>query len=132
MTMVGETEQYPYYFSSATIDPVSGRMFWAVMPYDTPGYLAEVNLATGATTKVYDFPGGEEVVGLAVRSNLFAEGAPGAVTNVHATFEGSSLSGAIAFKMPETLYNGSSATISSAYQFRPVYTWLRSAKSRQK
>ena len=54
-SFIGATGQKPLLTGSATIDPRSGRMFWTVGPSASESYLCEVDLATGAATKLYDF-----------------------------------------------------------------------------
>lgn len=106
VTTVGQTGMAPQYISSATIDPKSGRMFWNVCAPDETGNLCEVDLSTGKASVIYDFPGNEEIGGMAVLLPLAEDGAPGKVSDLSANFNGGSLSGTIDFTAPTTLFNG--------------------------
>ena len=118
ITNVGPTGYLPTYMTDSTIDPVSGRMFWTVCPADESGFLCEVDLTTGQATKIYDFPLNNEVVGLVVKAPDALPGAPAAVENAAAVFEGGSLSGMINFTAPTTLFDGSAATGDLTYTIK--------------
>ena len=105
----------PQYNSSATIDPASGRMFWTVCPPDNSGSLYEVNLQTGTTTLIYDFPGNEQVVGLALAGETASAKAPAQPTNLQLTFTGGSLNGILSCDIPATTFDGQSASGSLTY-----------------
>jgi len=105
-TVVGETGVAPKYLSDSAIDPKTNRMFWAVSD-DTAGYMAEIDLTTGAATRILDFPLNEEVVGLVIPAPSAEEGAPAKVTGLAANFADGSMSGTIDFVAPTTLYDGS-------------------------
>lgn len=109
-TLIGETGQLPLFTGSATIDQRSGRMFWTVGPDASSSYLCEVDLTTGAATKLMDFDDSRQVVGLYVPTPPAEDDAPAEVTNVVAAFDGGSLSGALNFTAPTTLYDGTPAT----------------------
>ncbi len=106
MTFIGKTGQLPEYRSSACIDPLSGRMFWTVSPTDECGYLYEVDLATGAATLVYQFPGDEEIVGIYIPDNGVRADSPAAATDLKAEFPEGGLSGTVSFVLPSTDLNG--------------------------
>lgn len=116
VTLIGETGHAPQYLSSATIDTKTGRMFWTVNPPDETGYLCEVNLATGAATKIVDFALDDEIMGLCVVAPAAEEGAPAAVTDLAADFPEGALSGSVSFKLPTTLFDGSAATGTLGYK----------------
>lgn len=116
VTAIGETGHAPKYLSSATIDPKTGRMFWTVNPADGTGYLCEVNLTTGAATKILDFALDDEIMGLCVVAPAAEEGAPAAVTELAADFPEGALSGNVSFKLPATLFDGSAATGTLGYK----------------
>lgn len=116
VTLIGETGHAPQYLSSATIDTKTGRMFWTVNPPDETGYLCEVNLATGAATKIVDFALDDEIMGLCVVAPAAEEGAPAAVTDLAADFSEGALSGNVSFKLPTTLFDGSAATGTLGYK----------------
>lgn len=105
-TLVGETGVAPKYLSDSAIDTKTNRMFWAVSD-DTAGYMAEIDLTTGAATRILDFPLNEEVVGLVIPAPAAEEGAPAKVTDLAANFADGSMSGTIDFVAPTTLYDGS-------------------------
>lgn len=116
VTAIGETGHAPTYLSSATIDPKTGRMFWTVNPADETGYLCEVNLTTGAATKILDFALDDEIMGLCVVAPAAEDGAPAAVTELAADFPQGALSGNVSFKLPATLFDGSAATGTLGYK----------------
>lgn len=115
ITTVGETGQLPHYLSSSEIDPKSGRMFWTVCPSDDTGSLYEVNLSTGAATKIYDFLNDNEITGLAIPAPSAEDKAPAAPENLAANFADGSLSGTITFNAPATTFDGEAATGSLSY-----------------
>lgn len=116
LTHVGETGQNPYYSTSATIDPKSGRMFWTVCPYTDEGYLCEVNTATGEATILGEFAGDEQVQGLCVRLPLAEPDAPASATDLSANFVDGSLSGTVEFTAPATTFDGTPAEGNVSYE----------------
>lgn len=115
-TTIGSTGQLPYYESAATIDPESGKMYWSVSPADNTGYLTEVNLATGQATKILDFWGNAQMVGLAVGKPLAEPKAPAAVTDLRLDFPNGSLKGKVRFTAPTTHFDGTPATGQLSYK----------------
>lgn len=114
VTEIGPTGMMPDYASSATIDPLSNRMFWTVST-DTSGMLCEVDLITGKATKLVDFAKEEEVTGLFIVAPPALPGAPAAVTALKADFVNGSLEGTVSFTMPSTLFDGTAATGTAEY-----------------
>lgn len=115
VTLVGETGQLPRYLSSAAIDHKTGRMFWNVCAADESGVICEVNLATGAATKLFDLEYNDEIMGMFV-AEADAEGnAPATVTDLQAVFADGSLSGNISFTAPATLFDGTPGTGALTY-----------------
>ncbi len=114
-TAIGSTGVVPYYTSSATIDPRTGRCFWTVSLEDNPSgtgrsFLYEVNLTTGAATQIYEFTANDEITGLftpPLEANLKA---PAAVQNLSVQFNNGSLSGNVSFLIPTTLYDGTTGS----------------------
>ena len=106
ITPVGMTGVTPKYFSSACIDPVSGRMFYAASPADETGKLFEINLTTGEATLICHFPGNEEIVGMYIPTPLAADKAPAAVDNLVADFPEGTLKGHVNFDAPTTTFDG--------------------------
>lgn len=105
LTLIGKTGQYPYYVSPATIDPATGRMFWAVSTSDG-SYLCEVDKTTGAAKQIMQFPDNEEVSGLYVEAPAAVAGAPAAVENLEAVFPEGRLNGRVSFRAPVTTFSG--------------------------
>lgn len=114
-TLIGETGQLPLLTGSATIDPRSGRMFWTVGPGDGSTFMCEVDLTTGVATKVMDFTGSQQVVGLYVPTPPAEDDAPAAVADLAAAFDGGSLTGQLTFKAPVALYDGTPASGNLTY-----------------
>lgn len=115
VTTVGETGVTPQYLSSSEIDPKSGRMFWTVCT-ETEGYLAEINLQTGAATKLLDFLNREEVQGLVIPAPAAEDKAPAAVTDLTISFPEGTLTGTVNFTAPTTLFDGTAATGALTYE----------------
>lgn len=114
-TTVGATGVVPFYTSSATIDPRTGRCFWTVSLEDNPSgtghsYLYEVNLSTGAATQLYELTANDEIVGLYTPPLEADLKAPAAVQNLACQFSNGSLSGAVQFLIPKSLYDGTTAS----------------------
>lgn len=115
ITTVGLTGLTPTYLSSSEIDPKSGRMFWTLST-DAEGFLAEVNLQTGAATKLFDFALNEEVQGLTIPAPAAEEKAPAAVTDLAASFPEGALTGTVSFTAPTTLFDGTAASGALTYE----------------
>lgn len=114
MTRLGATGAVPKYVSGATIDRRTGRMFWTVNPEDESGYLYEVNLTTGAATKLCEFQYKDEIGGLFIPYETDSL-APAAVTGLELLFPQGTLEGKVRFKCPATLFNGASASGNMTY-----------------
>lgn len=107
VTKIGKTGFTNYYMTGACIDRNTDRMYWTLALADDTGFIVEVDLNTGKATRLYDFPGLEEVAGLYVPTPEALSGAPAACTNVAANYDGESLAGTISFKAPTTTFGGS-------------------------
>ncbi|RRC99445.1 hypothetical protein [Prevotella sp. OH937_COT-195] len=106
---VGETGLIPMFAQSATIDPYTGKCYWAAtFPNFTSG-LYEVDLTTGEASQFYAFPNGEEITGLYILRNVPAD-APFAVENLEVNFQNGSNDGTVSFKMPSKKKNGTPLT----------------------
>lgn len=114
-TLVGDTGLYPNYLASATVDRKSGKMYYAISDAFEAGFLAEVDLATGEASTVYEFPYNDEIVGLCIPL-VANDGAPAAVNDFEVEFVDGSLSGTYSFTAPTTLYDGTAATGSVSYK----------------
>lgn len=109
LTKIGNVGFASEYDTDACIDPVTGRMFYALCNYDTCS-LIEVDLQTAAGTKLMDFPGQEEVIGMFCPMPEVSENAPAAVTDLTISFPDGCLTGNVVFRCPTTLANGETAT----------------------
>lgn len=114
-TAVGDTGLEPEYLASATVDRKSGKMYYAVSDASDAGFLAEVDLATGAASTVYEFPYNEEIVGLCAPF-IANDGAPAAVADFEVEFAEGSHSGTFSFTAPTTLFDGTAATGDVSYK----------------
>lgn len=114
-TLVGETGQKPLLSGSATIETRSGRMFWTVAPDVNTSYLCEVDLSTGQATKLYDFEGGRQIVGLYAPVPLAEDNAPAVVSDASVSFPGGALDGTVTFTAPTTLFDGTPAAGALTY-----------------
>lgn len=110
VTEVGVTGELPTYLSGGCIDPASGKCYWDICGADETSWIAEVDLATGAATRLFQLQLGDEIVNMYIPAPEAADGAPAACEDVVANFDGGSLSGAIALKTPATLFDGSAAS----------------------
>lgn len=99
MTKVGATGAVPAYISGAIIDRKSGRMFWTVTPEDKSGNLYEVNLSTGAATKLCQFQYNDEIAGLYIPFVASAK-APAPAKDLVPNFPNGELKGSLEFKCP--------------------------------
>lgn len=108
LTLVGSTGVVPADVQqSSVIEPKSGRMFWVGITTDQKSALYEINTATGQASVVYPFSGLIQIVCLNIKPSDIPAGAPAAVSNLKARFEGSSLEGKLSFTMPSETFDGS-------------------------
>lgn len=106
---LGSIGVVPAYASSATFDFATNRLFWAVSAKDECGYLYEINPSTGKGTKLCQFTGNEQVVGLGTINPVLADGVPACATNITFNYTPGSKSGNITFNLPDKLFNGQDA-----------------------
>lgn len=105
-TLVGNTGWEPLFNQSGAIDQRSGRMFWAYYTFNS-GALLEVDLETAATTKIVDFPDGENFIGLHTRTALADDQAPSAPTDLAVRFaEAGSLTATFTADAPTQTFDG--------------------------
>ncbi|MCM1521769.1 MAG: choice-of-anchor J domain-containing protein [Muribaculaceae bacterium] len=104
----------PWDAASAIIDPTTGRMFWTVYDAWYKGYIAEIDLKKGTATKLYDFPGNEWVMGLAIKKEL-DPGVPGIGTDLALTYDKGSLSGKLTFMAPAKTLDDKAGTGALTY-----------------
>lgn len=92
---------------SGTIDPVTGRFFWA-MSTDNGSGLYEVNKETAETTLIGNFPNNERMSGLFTRSSYFAPEACDTVSRLNVEFAKADLQGLVTFAAPTVDLEGNS------------------------
>lgn len=105
----------PMFAQSATVDPTSGRCYWAAMQSDMSSALYEINLQTAACTFIKSFPGNEEITGLFILPQS-PDKAPSAVTTLTADFPQGALTGTIDFMMPTTTNDGTALAGAIGYR----------------
>ncbi|MDE6485241.1 MAG: hypothetical protein K2L14_07595, partial [Duncaniella sp.] len=110
LTLVGSTGEKPAYMSDCTFDTVTGKLFWTLSPADETGWLCEINKATGAATRVFQYTYAEEICGLVSPSPAAADNAPAAVEDLKIEFTEGALTGTVSFKAPSTLFDGTAAS----------------------
>ena len=110
VTEVGACGVDSEYMAGAVIDPKTDRMYWAACPADNTGSLYEIDLTTGAATKLYQFNNDAEYVSLYIPTPSAEAGAPDECTNLAANFMNGGLSGNITLTAPATLFDGTAAT----------------------
>ncbi|MCM1369691.1 MAG: hypothetical protein NC204_04895 [Candidatus Amulumruptor caecigallinarius] len=103
LTEVGPTGVNSVYTTGACIDPKTNRMFWTVCPQDETGNLYEVDLTTGAATKLLQFADDAEYAGIYVAASASNEGTPAECTDVNYLFNEDSLTGSVTLTAPSTL-----------------------------
>ncbi len=106
MTTVGDTGLRPRYISSATFNPLTGKMYYVCCPSVGQSYLYDINTETAEPTLLYELPGGEGITGLYIPRAASGLESPAAVSNLELLLDGASLSATIAFDMPAENYGG--------------------------
>lgn len=104
----------PQYNTSAAIDP-SARCYYYALITDTQAAMYAIDLDSGAQTKLYDMPDGQNIIGMWVGEDEASAKAPAAVDDLSAVFGAGALSGTVEFDMPSTLYDGSALTGALTY-----------------
>ena len=121
-TLIGSTgvqildAEGAYFNQSGEIDQKTNTFYWASVNSEGECVLYTVDLATGAVTKISDFPNGDIVLALTVPKPLAAPGAPAAAEELGTAFNQSSLSGKVNFKAPTKTYDGSTLTGELTYR----------------
>lgn len=110
VTELGYTGMLPQYESSATIDPKTNTMYWAVSSLDGSSSLCTVNLENGLATPLFNYADSEMIMNLYIPEALAEDEAPAEVTDISFDFPGGLLTGNVKAKTPEKLYNGSNAS----------------------
>lgn len=102
-------------YTSGTIDINSGRFYYAVCN-DTESALYQISLPDGQATKLYDFPNGEEFIGLYVPTAKPSDSVPGKAKSLSLTVTNPSLSGNINFTAPDVTADGLAAEGDVSYK----------------
>lgn len=105
------------YNTSAAIDP-SARCYYYAFITDSEAAMYAIDLDSGAQTKLYDMPDGQNIIGMWVGEDEASAKAPASAENLSAVFAAGALSGTVEFDMPSTLYDGSALTGSVTYTVR--------------
>ncbi len=108
-SLIGDTGLATTYTTSATIDPTTGKMYYAVAK-DGAEALWSIDTATASATKVYDMPDAELISGLYIPGAATPAGAPSMPADMTVTFPDGALSGSVTFTVPSTTYGGSAAS----------------------
>lgn len=105
-TEIGPTGLNPEYVQSAAFDPVTDKLYWAATEITGTTGLYEVDVTTGAASKIASFPNNEEFAGIYIPEPETVAGAPAAAENMTTSFAGGSLKGTIAFAIPSKTVGG--------------------------
>lgn len=113
---VGATGVKPgQYEQSATFDKRTGRLYWAAVTDKETSALYEVDVNTGAATKISDFPHNEGITCLYVPDPGVQETAPAKILDLATNFEQGSTTGKVSFTAPTTTFGGAALTGSLTY-----------------
>lgn len=107
ISSVGEEDHSCYYYTSAAIDDATSTYYYSYQPEVGNGTLYGISLADGKWNVAAQLANEAQFAGLYVPQPLAANGAPAAVTDAMADFDGGSLSGHINFTMPSVSFGGS-------------------------
>ena len=107
--------QGSYYGQSGEIDPATNTFYWAAIDINGSSALYTVDLATGAASKVADFPSSEQIYGVVVPQPAAADAAPAKAENLAASFPEGALSGTLSFDVPSKTYGGQDLTGDVSY-----------------
>lgn len=107
LTLIGNTGiKLQNSYSGAAFDHKSGRLFWAVDATYNTGAIYEVDLATGACTKVTDTPNGEQFSSIAIPYTVVHQSAPALIEDLAVRFTDAIGNGTLSFTMPTLTYGG--------------------------
>lgn len=116
-TTIGETGLTDQYMTSAAYEPVSGKIYYALNTDYRQG-MYEIDPATAAATKLYDFYDEESVAGMYFPDTPTPAGAPGAASALSASFTDGSLAGTVTFTAPSVTHGGSPLTGQLTYTLK--------------
>ncbi|MDE6311395.1 MAG: choice-of-anchor J domain-containing protein [Muribaculaceae bacterium] len=105
-TAIGPTGLNPEFVQSATFDPVTDKLYWAETEINGTSGLYEVNVATGAASKIAAFANNEEFTGIFIPEPIVADLAPASAESLEADFVKDALSGKIRFTAPSRTQSG--------------------------
>lgn len=115
ISVVGPTGIKPKYMQAAVVDTYTNKMYWnAITSKET--WLCEVNLSTGATTKLTQLTDENEFSVLRVLPPAATDKAPAPITNLKAEFVDANTTGTISFTMPTETFDGTPLTNELTYQ----------------
>lgn len=103
--LIGETGLTPHYMTSATIDPESGRMFYALNSDDKCG-MYELSLIDGKAELLFEMPANEWFTGMYIAGPEAPDDAPDSVIGASVVWNGTGLDGTVKFMAPENTYGG--------------------------
>lgn len=109
-TLVGSTgitiadSQGSYYGQTGEIDQKDNTFYWTALDANSVGGLYEVNLETGAVTKIADE--NNQLYGMIIPAPAAADGAPAKVTDAVLSFEKAEHIGKLTFTAPTLTYSG--------------------------
>lgn len=108
LTLIGDTGErgMEAYVQSGTIDPETGRFFWAKSTATETG-IYEIDKETAETVKIGSFPNNEHITGLFVKKEFFGEDAPERC-QTEVLFENGNLEGNMLVTVP-VRYSGGAA-----------------------
>ncbi len=108
LTIIGNTGCPTKYLTSGLYDAQSGKIYYATCTAGSALYT--IDPATAKSTKIYDIPYSEQIVGMYVPAAPGDPKTPGAPRNISAQFPNGSLEGVLTFTAPTTYLDGSAAT----------------------
>lgn len=107
LTSIGSTGVVPADAQqSATIDPKTGKMYWAAVLSDQTTALYVFDLPNPTAKLIEKFKSTKQIVCLNMKPSEIPLNAPAAVENLSANFEASELDGTISFRLPKNTYGG--------------------------
>lgn len=112
---IADTSLATSYITSGAVSHHTGKFYYATS-LDSGSALYEIDPATGASVKLYNLPDNEEIAAMFFPSNVIADGAPAAPSQLKVGFEGVSLQGTVSFKMPEALVDGTAVSGTLGYK----------------
>lgn len=93
-----------YYGQTGEIDQKDNTFYWTALDVNGNGGLYEVNLETGAATKIADE--NNQMYGMVIPAPAAADGAPAKVTDAVLSFQGAEHIGKLTFTAPTKTYSG--------------------------